>query len=100
KAGWDCHGLPVEVEVERELGITNKRQIEEQIGIEEFVARCRESVQRYVDDHERFTQRIAFWVDMDQAYWTMDPKFVESVWWLLKQIWDKGLLQEDFKVVP
>ena len=100
KAGWDCHGLPVEIEVEKELGITQKRQIEEEVGIEEFVRRCRESVQRYVDDHRRLTDRIAFWQDLDDAYWTMTPDYIESVWWLLKQIWDKGLLEEDFKVVP
>ncbi len=100
KAGWDCHGLPVEIEVEKELGIVQKREIEERIGIEEFVRRCRESVQRYVGDWERLTARIGFWVDMDDAYWTMDPRYVESVWWVLKQIWDKGLLEEDFKVVP
>ena len=100
KAGWDCHGLPVEIEVEKELGITQKRQIEEEVGIEEFVRRCRESVQRYVDDHRRLTDRIAFWQDLDDAYWTMTPEYIESVWWLLKQIWDKGLLEEDFKVVP
>ena len=100
KAGWDCHGLPVEIEVEKELGVTQKREIEERIGIEEFVRRCRESVQRYVGDWERLTARIGFWVDMDDAYWTMDPRYVESVWWVLKQIWDKGLLEEDFKVVP
>jgi isoleucyl-tRNA synthetase len=100
KAGWDCHGLPVEIEVEKELGITQKRQIEEEVGIEEFTKRCRESVQRYVDDWERLTERIGFWLDMDDAYWTMDPEYVETVWWILKQIWDKGLLEEDFKVVP
>jgi len=100
KAGWDCHGLPVEVAVEKELGITHKRQIEEEIGIEEFVARCRSSVERYVEDWEKVTDRIGFWVDLDDAYWTMSSGYVESVWWLLKQIWDKGLLEEDFKVVP
>jgi isoleucyl-tRNA synthetase len=100
KAGWDCHGLPVEIQVEKELGITQKRQIEEQFGIEEFVRRCRESVQRYVDDWEAMSNRIGFWLDLDQAYWTMSPEYVESVWWLLKQIWDKRLLEEDFKVVP
>ncbi|MGH2807015.1 MAG: isoleucine--tRNA ligase, partial [Actinomycetota bacterium] len=100
KAGWDCHGLPVEVAVEKELGITVKRQIEEEFGIEEFVRRCKESVQRYVEDWEVLTERIGFWVDLDEAYWTMEPTYVESVWWLLKQIWDKGLLEEDFKVVP
>jgi isoleucyl-tRNA synthetase len=99
KAGWDCHGLPVEIEVEKELGITTKHQIED-LGIEEFVSRCRESVQRYVTDWERMTERIGFWVDLEDAYWTMSSDYVESVWWILKQIWDKGLLEEDFKVVP
>ena len=79
KGGWDCHGLPVEIEVEKELGITQKRQIEEEVGIEEFVRRCRESVQRYVDDHRRLTDRIAFWQDLDDAYWTMSPDYIESV---------------------
>ncbi|MDQ4026114.1 MAG: isoleucine--tRNA ligase, partial [Actinomycetota bacterium] len=100
KAGWDCHGLPVEIEVEKSLGIKQKREIEEKVGIEEFTRLCRESVQRYVDDHERLTERIGYWVDQDNAYWTMSRDYVESVWWILKQIWDKGLLEEDFKVVP
>jgi isoleucyl-tRNA synthetase len=100
KAGWDCHGLAVEIEVEKELGITQKHQIEDEIGIEEFVAYCRASVQRYVDDHRALTDRIAFWQNLDDAYWTMSPDYIETVWWLLKQIWDKGLLEEDFKVVP
>ncbi len=100
KAGWDCHGLPVEIAVEKQLGITQKRQIEEEVGIEEFTRLCRESVKRYVDDWERLTERIGFWVDLPNAYWTMSSDFVETVWWILKQIWDKGLLEEDFKVVP
>ncbi|MGH2700136.1 MAG: isoleucine--tRNA ligase, partial [Actinomycetota bacterium] len=100
KAGWDCHGLPVEIAVERELGISQKREIEERVGIEKFVERCRESVQRYVDDWERLTGRIGFWLDFDAAYWTMDPDYIESVWWILKQLWDNHLLEEDFKVVP
>ena len=100
KGGWDCHGLPVEIEVEKQLGITEKRQIEEEVGIEEFTRLCRESVKRYVDDWERLTDRIGFWVDLPDAYWTMNPDYVETVWWILKQIWDKGLLEEDFKVVP
>jgi isoleucyl-tRNA synthetase len=100
KAGWDCHGLPVEVEVEKELGIKVKSDIEEKVGIEAFVDLCRASVKRYVDDHTRFTERIGFWVDMGDAYWTLDPMYIETVWWLLKQIWDKGLLEEDFRVVP
>ena len=100
KAGWDCHGLPVEVAVEKELGIKHKRQIEEEIGIEQFTKLCRESVERYVSDWEKLTDRIGFWVDLDDAYWTMSSEYVESVWWILKQIWDKGLLEEDFRVVP
>jgi isoleucyl-tRNA synthetase len=100
RAGWDCHGLPVEIEVEKQLGITQKREIEEKFGIEEFTRLCRESVQRYVEDWRKLTDRIGFWLDLDDAYWTMTPQYVESVWWLLKQIWDKGLLEEDFKVVP
>jgi isoleucyl-tRNA synthetase len=100
KAGWDCHGLPVEIEVEKALGITEKRQIEEEWGIEEFVRLCRESVTRYVEDWRRMTDRIGFWLDLDNAYWTMDPAYVETVWWILRQIWDKGLLEEDFRVVP
>ena len=100
KAGWDCHGLPVEIEVEKELGVTQKHEIEDRIGIDEFVRRCRESVQRYVDDWDRFTSRLGFWVDLEDAYWTMDPHYIESVWWLLRRIWDEGLLEEDFKVVP
>ncbi|HEY7874373.1 MAG TPA: class I tRNA ligase family protein, partial [Actinomycetota bacterium] len=100
RAGWDCHGLPVEIEVEKKLGITEKREIEEKVGIEEFTRLCRESVQQYVEDWRALTDRIGFWLDLDNAYWTMTPQYVESVWWLLKQIWDKGLLEEDFKVVP
>jgi isoleucyl-tRNA synthetase len=100
KAGWDCHGLPVEIAVEKELGVTQKSEITERIGIERFVERCRESVTRHVDEWERLTDRIAFWLDFDDAYWTMDPDYVESVWWILKQLWDKHLLEEDFKVVP
>ena len=100
KAGWDCHGLPVEIEVEKQLGITQKREIEEGIGIEEFTRRCRESVTRYVDDWEQMTERIGFWLDLADPYWTMSRDYIESVWWLLKRIWDAGLLEEDFKVVP
>ena len=100
KAGWDCHGLPVEIAVEKELGVTQKSEITERIGIERFVERCRESVVRHVDEWELLTDRIAFWLDFDEAYWTMDPNYIESVWWILKQLWDKHLLEEDFKVVP
>jgi len=99
QGGWDCHGLPVEVEVEKELGFSGKEQIEA-FGIEEFNARCRESVQRYVGDFAALTERIGMWLDMDGAYWTMSPKFVESVWWVFKLLWDKGDIYEGFKVVP
>ncbi|CAN5508007.1 isoleucine--tRNA ligase [soil metagenome] len=100
KGGWDCHGLGVEIDAEKTLGITPKRQIEEEVGIAAFVELCRETVTEYVDDWARLTDRIGFWLDLDDAYWTMSRDYVESVWWLLKQIWDKGLLEEDFKVVP
>ncbi|MBI2168948.1 MAG: isoleucine--tRNA ligase [Actinobacteria bacterium] len=99
KAGWDCHGLPVEVEIEKELGLASKPEIEE-FGIEEFNRRCRESVQRYVEDWGALTTRIGMWLDTADAYWTLTNEFIESVWWQLKQIWDQGLLYEDFKVVP
>jgi isoleucyl-tRNA synthetase len=100
KAGWDTHGLPVEVEVERQLGITAKHQIEEGVGIAEFTRLCRASVRNYVDEWKSLTERIGFWVDIDAAYWTFSPEYVESVWWNLKSLWDQGLLYEDLKVVP
>ena len=99
KAGWDCHGLPVELEVERELGITSKEEIEE-FGIAEFNARCRESVFRYVEDWNRMTERIGFWLDLDDPYVTMTNDYIESVWWALRRMWDDGRLYEDYKVVP
>ena len=99
KAGWDCHGLPVELEIERELGISSKEDIE-RYGVAEFNARCRESVLRYVDEWNRLTERIAFWIDTDDAYFTLDNDYIESVWWSLKQVYDKGLLTEGYKVVP
>jgi isoleucyl-tRNA synthetase len=100
RAGWDTHGLPVEVEVEKKLGITGKKQIEEQVGIAEFTRLCRESVYSYVDEFERLTTRIGYWVDMTTAYWTLSPSYIESVWWHLQQLFDQGLLYEDLKVVP
>jgi len=100
KAGWDTHGLPVEVEVEKRLGITGKQQIEDEIGIAEFVRLCRESVTTYVDEFRELTRRIGYWVDLDDAYWTLDPDYIQSVWWHLSQLFDKGLLYEDLKVVP
>jgi isoleucyl-tRNA synthetase len=99
KGGWDCHGLPVEVEIEKELGLTSKHEIEA-FGIEEFNRRCRDSVQRYVEDWGALTGRIGMWLDTADAYWTMTNEFVESVWWQLRQIWDQDLLFEGFKVVP
>ena len=100
RAGWDTHGLPVEVEVEKKLGITGKQQIEEQVGIAEFIRLCRESVYSYVGEFARLTTRIGYWVDMDAAYWTLSPTYIESVWWHLQQLFDQGLLYEDLKVVP
>jgi isoleucyl-tRNA synthetase len=99
KAGWDCHGLPVELEVEKELGLAHKRDIED-YGIDKFNAKCRESVLRYIDEWNRLTERIGFWIDTDDAYYTLDDGYVESVWWSLKQVWDKGLLYEGHKVGP
>jgi isoleucyl-tRNA synthetase len=98
-AGWDCHGLPVELAVEKELGFTGKPDIEA-YGIAEFNARCRESVQRHVDAFQTMSERMGYWADYENAYWTMRPDYVESVWWALKQIFDKGLLVEDFRVAP
>ncbi|GAA2444155.1 isoleucine--tRNA ligase [Streptomyces macrosporus] len=99
KAGWDCHGLPVELAVEKELGFTGKQDIEA-YGIAEFNAKCRESVTRHTDAFAELTTRMGYWVDMDDAYWTMSPQYIESVWWSLKQIFDKGLLVQDHRVAP
>jgi isoleucyl-tRNA synthetase len=99
KAGWDCHGLPVELAVEKELGFNGKKDIEA-YGIAEFNAKCRESVTRHTDAFAALTTRMGYWVDLDSAYRTMDPEYVESVWWSLKQIFDKGLLVQDHRVAP
>jgi isoleucyl-tRNA synthetase len=99
RGGWDTHGLPVEIEVEKELGIEHKRQIDE-YGIAKFNERCRASVFRYIRDWERFTERIAYWVDLEDAYVTYTNQYIESVWWILKSFWEKGLIYEGFKVVP
>ncbi|MBV9605800.1 MAG: isoleucine--tRNA ligase [Solirubrobacterales bacterium] len=99
KGGWDCHGLPVELAMEEELGFTTKDDIE-RFGIAAFNARCREKVLSHVADWNRLTERIGFWIDLDDAYRTLDPAYVESVWWALKTIHDKGLLYEKLKVVP
>ena len=99
KAGWDTHGLPVELEVERRLGIDGKQQIED-YGVAEFNKLCRESVVSNLEEWDRFTERIGFWVDLGDAYYTFTNEYIESVWWLLRQIWDKGLLYQGHKVVP
>ena len=98
-AGWDCHGLPVELAVEKELGFTGKTDIEK-YGVAEFNAKCRESVLRNVNDFTTMTSRMGYWVDFDKAYWTMNPSYVESVWWSLKEIHKKGLLVSDYRVSP
>ncbi|MHB1209445.1 MAG: isoleucine--tRNA ligase [Acidimicrobiales bacterium] len=100
RAGWDTHGLPVEVQVEKQLGISGKKAIEEQIGVEEFTRLCRESVMTYVGEFEKLTERIGYWTDIEHAYYTYHPSYVESVWWQLQQLFDRGLLYEDLKVVP
>ncbi len=99
KGGWDCHGLPVEIAVEQELGIQHKSEIEE-YGIAEFNAKCRESVFAYLQEWNRLTERIGFWIDLDHAYRTLDESYIESVWWSLAQIDGSGLLYEGHKVVP
>jgi isoleucyl-tRNA synthetase len=99
KAGWDTHGLPVELQVEKKLEISGKPQIEE-YGIKEFNQQCKESVWEYKDEWEKLTKRIAFWVDLDDPYITYDNSYIESVWWILKQVNEKGLLYEGHKVVP
>jgi isoleucyl-tRNA synthetase len=99
KAGWDCHGLPVELEVEKQLGISSKQEIEE-YGIAAFNQRCRESVFEYVEEWNRLTERIGFWIDLDDPYVTLDDSYIESVWWSLRRLWDDGRLYEGHKVVP
>ncbi len=99
KGGWDTHGLPVEIEVEKELGLTSKNQVEE-YGIAAFNAKCRESVWRYKDEWERLTERIGFWLDMKHPYITYENSYMESIWWILKQISKKELLYKGHKVVP
>ena len=99
KAGWDCHGLPVELAVEKELGFAGKADIEE-YGVEAFNDRCRASVTRHVDKWSQLTERMGYWVNLDDAYWTMSTEYVESVWWSLKEIHSKGLLVEDYRVAP
>ena len=99
KAGWDTHGLPVELEVEKKLGIDGKEQIES-YGLEPFIAHCKESVWNYKEMWEDFSATVGFWADMDNPYVTYTNNFIESEWWALKKIWDKGLLYKGFKIVP
>ena len=99
KGGWDTHGLPVELQIEQELGISSKREIEE-FGIAEFNKRCRESVFRYVKEWEVMTDRIGYWVDMDDPYVTLENDYIETGWWILKQLWDRGLLYQDRRGAP
>ena len=99
KAGWDTHGLPVELEVEKELGLDGKEQIEE-YGLDPFIRKCKESVWKYKGMWEDFSNTVGFWADMDNPYVTYHDDFIESEWWALKQIWDKGLLYKGFKIVP
>ena len=99
KGGWDTHGLPVEIEVEKQLGLEHKWEIEE-YGIAPFNEKCKESVFRYIREWEELTERIAFWVDLDNAYVTFTNDYIQSVWWILRQYWDEGLLYRGHKVVP
>ena len=99
KAGWDTHGLPVELEVEKLLGLDGKEQIEE-YGLDPFIKKCKESVWKYKGMWEDFSETVGFWADMDNPYVTYDDNFIESEWWALKQIWDKKLLYKGFKIVP
>ena len=99
KAGWDTHGLPVELEVEKSLGISGKQEIEK-YGVEPFIKKCKESVWKYQSEWEDMSERVAFWVDMANPYITYDNNYIESIWWSLKKIWDKGLLYKGHKVIP
>jgi isoleucyl-tRNA synthetase len=105
KAGWDTHGLPIELQVQKELGITSKKEIEKLKGtpaesIAYFNEKCREAVWRYKAEWERFTERIAFWIDLDHPYITYTNEYIESLWWIFREVWNKGLVYQDYKVVP
>ncbi|MBI4714051.1 isoleucine--tRNA ligase [Candidatus Uhrbacteria bacterium] len=99
KGGWDTHGLPVEIEVEKQLGFTGKAQIEE-FGIAKFNELCKQNVWKYKKEWEEFTKRLGFWVDLENAYVTYAPEYIESLWWVIKQVWNKGLLYKDYRVTP
>ncbi len=100
KAGWDTHGLPVEIEVEKKLNISGKFEIENEIGIERFNELCRESVYQYVEDWVAFSERMAFWQDYEHAYWTLTPDYIQSVWWALSEMWKQDLIYKGFRVAP
>ena len=100
KAGWDTHGLPVELEVEKQLHISGKFDIENEIGVERFNKLCRESVYKYVDDWTAFSRRMAFWLDYENAYWTLTSDYIQSVWWALSEMWKQGLVYKGFRVAP
>jgi isoleucyl-tRNA synthetase len=97
--GWDCHGLPVEYEINQALNVTDRRQVLA-LGVDKYNESCRSIVKRYTGEWKRTVRRIGRWVDMENAYYTMDPSFMQSVWWVFKQLWDKGLVYEGYKVVP
>jgi len=99
KAGWDTHGLPTEMETEKKLGVKSKKEIEK-IGIRKFTEECEKNIFTYKEDWEKFTTRIGYWLDLNNPYITCSPEYIESVWWVLKQIWQKGFLYQDYKVVP
>src|SRR6266699_2817940 len=100
KAGWDTHGLPVELEVEKQLHISGKFDIENEIGVERFNKLCRESVYKYVDQWTAFSRRMAFWLDYEDAYWTLTSDYIQSVWWALSEMWKQGLVYKGFRVAP
>src|SRR2546425_900837 len=100
KAGWDTHGLPVEIEVEKKLNISGKFEIENEIGVEKFNELCRQSVYEYVEDWVAFSERMAFWQDYDNAYWTLTSDYIQSVWWALSEMWKQELIYKGFRVAP
>jgi isoleucyl-tRNA synthetase len=100
KAGWDTHGLPVEIEVEKKLKISGKFEIENEIGVERFNELCRQSVYEYVDDWVAFSERMGFWQDYENAYWTLTPEYIQSVWWALSEMWKQDLVYKGFRVAP
>src|SRR3989338_4971321 len=99
KAGWDTHGLPVEIQVEKALGLKTKKDIEK-YGVAQFNEKCRDSVWQFKEEWEKSTKRIGFWLDLENPYITYETKYIESLWWIIKEIWKKKLLYQDFKVVP